>query len=69
VVAFKRSTPGKAAVAFEGRHFDDLNPVLIRHLIGDEIADMLRVPQSDVVDELGWPPDPARREAFPCCAR
>jgi hypothetical protein len=36
-----------------GRQFDDLNPALIRHLIGDEVADMLGVPQSDVVDELG----------------
>jgi hypothetical protein len=37
-----------------GRRFDDLNPALIRHLIGDEVADMLRIPESDVLDELGW---------------
>ncbi|MCV7099311.1 oxygenase MpaB family protein [Mycobacterium palustre] len=33
--------------------FDDTIPPLIRHLIGDEAADMLLVPKSDLVDDLG----------------
>ncbi|MBV8861293.1 MAG: DUF2236 domain-containing protein [Mycobacterium sp.] len=35
--------------------FDDTIPPLIRHLIGDEIADLLDVPPSDFKDHLGWP--------------
>jgi hypothetical protein len=34
--------------------FDDTIPPLIRHLIGDETADLLRVPESDLTDDLGW---------------
>ena len=34
--------------------FDDTIPPLIRHLIGDETADLLRVPKSDLADDLGW---------------
>jgi hypothetical protein len=37
-----------------GRRLDDVNPALIRHLIGDEIADMLLVPPSQVADDRGW---------------
>lgn len=37
-----------------GRVFDDVNPAMIRHLIGNQVADMLGVPPSDLVDELGW---------------
>jgi hypothetical protein len=37
-----------------GRTFDDVSPALIRHLIGEQIADMLLVPPSDLVDDLGW---------------
>lgn len=37
-----------------GRAFDDVNPAMIRHLIGERVADMLGVPPSDLVDELGW---------------
>jgi hypothetical protein len=37
-----------------GRLLDDFNPALIRHLIGDQVADMLLVPQSDLVDDVGW---------------
>jgi ER-bound oxygenase mpaB/B'/Rubber oxygenase, catalytic domain len=33
--------------------FDDTVPPLIRHLIGDEIADMLLVPESALTDDLG----------------
>ena len=33
--------------------FDDTIPPLIRHLIGDEIADLLCVPKSDLADDLG----------------
>jgi hypothetical protein len=33
--------------------FDDTIPPLIRHLIGDETADLLLVPQSGLVDDLG----------------
>jgi hypothetical protein len=33
--------------------FDDTIPPLIRHLIGDETADLLRVPESDLTDDLG----------------
>jgi hypothetical protein len=33
--------------------FDDTIPPLIRHLIGDETADLLRVPESDLADDLG----------------
>ena len=33
--------------------FDDTIPPLIRHLIGDETADLLRVPTSDLADDLG----------------
>jgi hypothetical protein len=33
--------------------FDDTIPPLIRHLIGDETADLLRVPKSDLADDLG----------------
>jgi hypothetical protein len=36
-----------------GRIFDNANPALIRHLIGDEIADMLKVPPSRRVDVIG----------------
>jgi hypothetical protein len=36
-----------------GRRFDDMNPAMIRYLIGDEIAGFLMVPESDLVDELG----------------
>jgi ER-bound oxygenase mpaB/B'/Rubber oxygenase, catalytic domain len=32
--------------------FDDTVPPLIRHLIGDETADLLQVPQSDLADEI-----------------
>ena len=32
--------------------FDDIIPPLIRHLIGDETADLLHVPQSDLADEI-----------------
>jgi hypothetical protein len=32
--------------------FDDIIPPLIRHLIGDETADLLNVPQSDLADEI-----------------
>jgi hypothetical protein len=35
--------------------FDDTIPPLIRHLIGDETADLLLVPKSDLTDDLGWP--------------
>lgn len=35
--------------------FDDTIPPLIRHLIGDETADLLGVPPSDLLDHLGWP--------------
>ena len=35
--------------------FDDTVPPLIRHLIGDETADLLLVPPSDLADDLGWP--------------
>lgn len=31
---------------------DDIIPPLIRHLIGDETADLLNVPRSDLADEL-----------------
>lgn len=34
--------------------FDDTIPPLIRHLIGDETADLLLVPNSDLADDLGW---------------
>jgi ER-bound oxygenase mpaB/B'/Rubber oxygenase, catalytic domain len=34
--------------------FDDTIPPLIRHLIGDETADLLLVPDSDLADDLGW---------------
>lgn len=34
--------------------FDDTIPPLIRHLIGDETADLLLVPESDLADDLGW---------------
>jgi hypothetical protein len=33
--------------------FDDTIPPLIRHLIGDDTADLLRVPKSDLADDLG----------------
>jgi hypothetical protein len=33
--------------------FDDTIPPLIRHLIGDETADLLRVPKSDLTDDFG----------------
>jgi hypothetical protein len=33
--------------------FDDTIPPLIRHLIGNKTADLLRVPPSDLVDDLG----------------
>jgi ER-bound oxygenase mpaB/B'/Rubber oxygenase, catalytic domain len=33
--------------------FDDTIPPLIRHLIGDETSDLLLVPQSNLVDDLG----------------
>jgi hypothetical protein len=33
--------------------FDDTIPPLIRHLVGDDVADMLLVPESDLVDDLG----------------
>jgi hypothetical protein len=33
--------------------FDDAIPPLIRHLIGDETADLLLVPKSDRTDDLG----------------
>jgi len=33
--------------------FDDTIPPLIRHLIGDETADLLGVPKSDLADDLG----------------
>ena len=33
--------------------FDDTIPPLIRHLIGDRTADLLLVPKSDLVDDLG----------------
>jgi len=33
--------------------FDDTIPPLIRHLIGDETSDLLLVPKSDLVDDLG----------------
>lgn len=33
--------------------FDETVPPLIRHLVGDEIADMLKVPASDLTDDLG----------------
>jgi hypothetical protein len=33
--------------------FDDTIPPLIRHLIGDETADLLHVPESDLADDLG----------------
>jgi hypothetical protein len=33
--------------------FDDTIPPLIRHLTGDETADLLRVPESDLADDLG----------------
>jgi hypothetical protein len=32
--------------------FDNIIPPLIRHLIGDATADLLRVPQSDLADEI-----------------
>ena len=32
--------------------FDDTIPPLIRHLIGDDIANLLQVPKSDLVDDL-----------------
>ena len=32
--------------------FDDIVPPLIRHLIGDETADLLHVPRSDLADEI-----------------
>lgn len=35
--------------------FDDTIPPLIRHLIGDETADLLGVPPADLVDRHGWP--------------
>ncbi|MGA7050550.1 MAG: oxygenase MpaB family protein [Mycobacterium sp.] len=35
------------------RRFDDTIPPLVRHLIGDETADLLLVPKSDLVDDLG----------------
>ncbi len=35
------------------RRFDDTIPPLIRHLIGDETADLLRVPKSDLADHPG----------------
>lgn len=34
--------------------FDDTIPPLVRHLIGDETADLLCVPKSDLTDEFGW---------------
>jgi ER-bound oxygenase mpaB/B'/Rubber oxygenase, catalytic domain len=37
------------------QRFDDTIPPLIRHLIGDETADMLGVPQSDLFGHLGRP--------------
>ena len=33
--------------------FDETIPPLIRHLIGEETADLLRVPKSDLADDLG----------------
>jgi ER-bound oxygenase mpaB/B'/Rubber oxygenase, catalytic domain len=33
--------------------FDDTIPPLVRHLIGDETADLLGVPKSDLADDLG----------------
>jgi hypothetical protein len=36
-----------------GRTFDMFNPALIRHLIGDELAEILLVPESDLVDDIG----------------
>jgi ER-bound oxygenase mpaB/B'/Rubber oxygenase, catalytic domain len=35
------------------QRFDDTIPPLIRHLIGDETADLLRVPKSELADDLG----------------
>jgi hypothetical protein len=35
--------------------FDDTIPPLIRHLIGDETADLLGVPPADLFDRHGWP--------------
>ena len=35
------------------QRFDDTIPPLIRHLIGDETADLLLVPKSDRTDDLG----------------
>lgn len=35
------------------RKFDETIPPLIRHLIGNETADLLDVPKSNLVDELG----------------
>ena len=36
-----------------GHAFDDTIPPLIRHLAGDDIADMLGVPPSKFTDDLG----------------
>ena len=36
------------------RRFDDMNPALMRHLLGDDIADMLAVPPSRLVRQLNW---------------
>jgi ER-bound oxygenase mpaB/B'/Rubber oxygenase, catalytic domain len=33
--------------------FDDTIPPLVRHLIGDETADLLRIPKSSLADDLG----------------
>ncbi len=34
--------------------FDDTIPPLVRHLIGDETADLLGVPKSNLADDRGW---------------
>jgi hypothetical protein len=37
-----------------GRRFDDMNPALMRHMLRDRVADMLRVPPSRLARELNW---------------
>lgn len=37
-----------------GYHFDDTIPGLVRHLIGEDTADLLEVPKSDTFDQLSF---------------
>lgn len=55
--AGRRMTAALVELLYEitpGQHIDRrFYPALIRHLISDEVADMLKVPPSDLVDDFG----------------